>query len=215
MEEGNKSTEGLILDFQSRDRKERPGLFFIISGPSGVGKNTLLHFALEQVKSIYYLPSITTRPVRPGESQGSPYFFVSKEDFKAMIAAGAFLEWKQIYSGDYYGTHLPTILYALEKGYDIITDMDVLGCAEVIKRFPDNVVPIFIAPPNIEELRHRLAGREKDPGVVARRLERVAMEMGYIDRYRHVIINDDLERAGGELVRILTEYSHKGSGKLK
>ncbi|MDK2817259.1 MAG: guanylate kinase [Moorella sp. (in: firmicutes)] len=197
----------LVVNFQIKDKRNRNGYFFVVSGPSGVGKNTLLNYALERVRGIYYLPSITTRPMRPGEAQGFPYFFVSKADFEAMIAQGAFLEWKQIHSGDYYGTHLPTILYALENGYDIITDMDVLGCVEVMERFPENVVPIFIAPPNMEELRQRLAGREKDAGVIAKRLERVAMEMSYAGKYRHVIINDDLERAGRELVKILREYS--------
>jgi len=207
MTDGNKLTQGLILVFQPRDRKERPGLFFIVSGPSGVGKNTLLNYALREVGGIYYLPSITTRPMRPGETQGSPYFFVTSLEFEAMIAQGAFLEWKKIHTGDYYGTHLPTITCALANGYDIITDMDVLGCMEVMARFPENSVPIFIAPPDREELRQRLAGREKDPALIARRLERVDMEMSYMDRYRHVIVNDDLEQAGAELVHILKQYS--------
>lgn len=197
----------LVVNFRNEDKRKRKGYFFVVSGPSGVGKNTLLNYALKQVEGIYYLPSITTRSMRPGEAQGFPYFFVSRADFEKMIAQGAFLEWKQIHTGDYYGTHLPTILYAMENGYDIITDMDVLGCAEVIERFPENVVPIFIAPPNMEELRQRLAGRERDPQLVARRLARVDMEMGYIDKYRYVIVNDELERAGNELVRILEQYS--------
>lgn len=210
MEEENKLIDGLIINFQTRDRRPRPGLFFVVSGPSGVGKNTLLNYALSRVDGIYYLPSITTRAMRSGETQGAPYFFVTKADFEALIAAGAFLEWKKIHTGDYYGTHLPTITYALANGYDIITDMDVLGCMEVMERFPENVVSIFIAPPDREELRQRLAGREKDASVVAKRLERVEMEMGYMKKYRHVIVNDDLERAGGELVRILNSYSeHK------
>jgi guanylate kinase len=207
MTDGNKLTQGLILAFQTRDRKERPGLFFIVSGPSGVGKNTLLNYALREVQGIYYLPSITTRPMRLGETQGSPYFFVTSSEFEAMIAQGAFLEWKKIHTGDYYGTHLPTITCALANGYDIITDMDVLGCMEVMARFPENVVSIFIAPPDREELRQRLAGREKDPVLTARRLERVDLEMSYMDRYRHVIVNDDLGQAGAELVQILKQYS--------
>ncbi|WP_258358550.1 guanylate kinase [Moorella sulfitireducens (nom. illeg.)] len=199
----------LVVNFQSKDKRTRKGIFFVVSGPSGVGKNTLLNYALGRVEGIYYLPSITTRSMRPGEVQGFPYFFVSKAEFEGMITQGAFLEWKQIHTGDYYGTHLPTIVYALENGYDIVTDMDVLGCAEVMERFPGNVVPIFIVPPNMEALRRRLAGREKDPALIARRMARVDMEMGFIDRYRHVIVNDDLERAGKELVRILEQYSQR------
>jgi len=201
-------SQELVVNFQAKDKKNRPGLFFILSGPSGVGKNTLLYLALEQVPGIYYLPSITTRPMRLGETQGSPYFFVTKNTFEKMIAAGTFLEWKQIHSGDYYGTHLPTITHALDNGYDILTDMDVLGCVEVMDRFPQNTISIFIAPPSMEELRRRLARRESDPRVIDNRLERVAMEMGYAGRYRHVIVNDDRERAGRELTRIIREHSH-------
>lgn len=204
-------SRGQVVNFQVKDKKNRSGIFFILSGPSGVGKNTLLYLALEQLPGIYYLPSITTRPMRPGETQGSPYFFVSKKDFEKMIAAGTFLEWKQIHTGDYYGTHLPTIIYAIENGYDILTDMDVLGCAEVMNRFPQNTISIFIAPPNMEELRRRLAGRESDPQVVEKRLQRVAMEMAYTDKYQHVIVNDDLERAGKELTRIIRQYSYSTS----
>jgi guanylate kinase len=205
----------LVVSFQAKDRKSRGGLFFVLSGPSGVGKNTLLNRALEQLPGIYYLPSLTTRPLRPGEKQGAPYFFVSKDDFERMIASASFLEWKQIHTGNYYGTHLPTIKYALEHGYDIITDMDVLGCIEVKQRFPENVITIFIAPPSLEELRRRLARRENEPRVIAKRLERVAMEMKHAGQYQHVLVNDDLARAGAELVRIIEQHRQNPSPSLE
>ncbi|NLW07179.1 MAG: guanylate kinase [Clostridia bacterium] len=204
--------QDLVVSFAAKDRNNRGGLFFILSGPSGVGKNTLLYRALEQLKGIYYLPSITTRPLRPGERQGFPYFFVSKSEFEKMIADGVFLEWKQIHTGDYYGTHLPTIKYALENGYDILTDMDVLGYVEVRKLFPQNVISIFIAPPSLEELQRRLSKRERDPGIIAKRLERVQMEMEYAQQYQHLLINDDLTQAVGELVRIIEQHRQQNPG---
>jgi len=203
-EEG--ATQNILINFKPEHKRDREGLFFVLSGPSGVGKNTLLSTALKQVKDVYYLPSITTRPMRPGETQGFPYFFETKDVFEKMITAGVFLEYKQIHTGDYYGTHLPTIIYAMKNGYDIITDMDVLGCAEVMSRFPGNVISIFITPPDLEELRRRLEKRESDPAVIENRLKRVAMEMTYAKKYRHVIINDELERASIELVEIIRQY---------
>ncbi|NLL18913.1 MAG: guanylate kinase [Clostridia bacterium] len=193
----------LVVNFDSSDRHNRPGKFYLVSGPSGVGKNTLLAFALARIKKVYYLPSITTRPLRPMEEQGNPYFFTTVEEFKKMIESNVFLEWKKIHNGNYYGTHLPTIQYALENGYDLATDMDVLGCKDVRERFPDHVVTIFIAPPNLDELRLRLSKRDKDPAVTNKRLERVEMEMSHMQYYDYVVVNDHLEKAGKELVKII------------
>lgn len=207
MEKKIEHIKELVINFEGKNRKNREGLFFVLSGSSGVGKNTLLNHALEQIDGIYYLPSITTREIRKGERQGFPYFFVSRSQFEKMIEEKTFLEWKRIHSGDYYGTHLPTITYALNNGYDIITDMDVLGCEEVMNRFPKNAISIFIKHPSVEELRERLTKRESNPEVIAKRLERVAMEMSYIDKYQYVIVNDDLQRAVKELVKILKQYT--------
>jgi|GEM_PF-338437 len=206
-EDDLKTVPELVVDFKPKDQKKRRGRFFIISGPSGVGKNTLLTYALQKVSGVYYLPSITTRPMRKGECQGNPYYFVTKAQFLRMIETGSFLEWKQLHSGDYYGTHLPTILYAIENGYDIVTDMDVLGCQDVVERFAVDTVTIFIAPPSLDELAARLARRESDPKVIEKRLERVEMEMAYRDKYQHVILNDKLETAGQELAAILKNYA--------
>lgn len=208
VETSNLREQKLVIDFDTNHRHNRPGKFFIVSGPSGVGKNTLLTFALARVKKIYYLPSLTTRPLRPTEKQGDPYFFTTVQEFEKMIEEDVFLEWKKIHNGNYYGTHLPTILFALENGYDLATDMDVLGCKEVRERFPDHVITIFIAPPNLEELRLRLSKRDKDPSITNKRLERVEMEMSHMKDYDYVILNDQLERAGEELVKIFQSHEH-------
>lgn len=197
-------TESLIK-FNINNRSKSQGHFFIISGPSGVGKNTLLNYALEKVKGIYYLPSITTRPPRAGETQGNPYYFTGIQQFKKMIEDKLFLEWKMIHNGNYYGTHLPTINYALKNGYNIATDMDVLGFKDAKKRFSNNIVSIFVLPPSLEVLKNRLLIRDNNISLVNTRLERVALEIKHKQHYDFVIINDSLERAGEELILIMKE----------
>lgn len=198
-----------LLKFYEKDRLTRKGKFFIVSGPSGVGKNSLLNYALKEVQGIYYLPSLTTRDPRAMESQGNPYYFISREEFESLIEKESFLEWKQIHSGDFYGTHLPTIHYALDNGFDITTDMDVLGCRDALGAFSANIVTIFIAPPNLQELQNRLNKRDGDPAEASRRLARVEMEMSYLPNYQHVVINDSIERAGEELAEIFSKYRNK------
>lgn len=194
----------LFIQFRPQDQRTRHGIFFILSGPSGVGKNTLLARVLQGVPGVYYVPSATTRSMRPGESQMNPYIFISAEEFEGMIATGQFLEWKKIHTNDYYGTHLPTIRYAIEHGYDIITDMDVLGCEDAMATFPEHICTIFITPPSLDELSNRLLNRDVDRSAVAKRLERVPLELGYADQYDLHIVNDDLEQSTKELQQMIS-----------
>ncbi|MCY0869786.1 MAG: guanylate kinase [Firmicutes bacterium] len=194
----------IFIAFKSEDQRPRPGFFLILSGPSGVGKNTLLARVLKGVAGLYYIPSATTRPMRPGESQMNPYVFVTRSEFEEMIEQGQFLEWKKIHTNDYYGTHLPTIRYAIDHGYDIITDMDVLGCLDVAAAFPNNVRTIFVTPPSLDALSSRLLGRDVDIASVENRLSRVQMEMDYADRYNFVMVNDELD-ASTEKLRTIIE----------
>lgn len=204
-----KSSSDAIIKFDPKDSQNGSGCFFVISGSSGVGKNTLLNFALETVNKVYYLPSITTRPPRHGEKQGKPYYFISTQEFEAMIEAGLFLEWKKIHNGNFYGTHLPTIKYALQNGFCIATDMDVLGFKDVKNRFPNNIISVFIMPPSMEELKTRLLLRDNNISLANTRLERVAMEITHKQHYDYVIINDSLERAGKELVSIMLKHLNR------
>ena len=195
----------LFIAFDPAVRHDRKGYFIILSGPSGVGKNTLLGRVLEGVSGVYYVPSATTRSMRPGESQMNPYVFMTREDFEERIERGEFLEWKRIHTNDYYGTHRPTIEYAIDHGYDLITDMDVLGCTDAVKVFSDQVRTIFITAPSLDELSHRLLTREADESKVRKRLERVPLEMTYMDRYDYVLVNDDLEASAQSLRRIIQD----------
>lgn len=140
----------------------------------------------------------------------NPYVFVSVAEFEGMIERGEFLEWKRIHTNDYYGTHLPTIQYAIENGYDIITDMDVLGCNDARQRFPEHIRSIFIVPPSMDELSNRLLNRDADESKVRKRLERVPLEMGHKDRYEFAIVNDDLDESAVELRELIVRIVRAG-----
>ncbi|MCY0902080.1 MAG: guanylate kinase [Firmicutes bacterium] len=193
----------LFISFNPADRHDRQGRFIILSGPSGVGKNTLLNRVLHGVSGVYYIPSATTRPMRPGETQLNPYVFMSVPEFEDLIEQGKFLEWKKIHSQNYYGTHKPTIDYAIANGYDIITDMDVLGCEDAREAFPDHIRTIFIRPPSLDELSHRLMERDGDANAVAARLKRVPLELDHSHKYHFSLVNDDLEESARALQAIV------------
>ena len=195
----------LFIQFDPVDRRARQGFFIILSGPSGVGKNTLLNRVLQGMGGVYYIPSATTRPMRSGESQMNPYVFLGVEEFEDLIEHGQFLEWKKIHTNDYYGTHLPTIQYAIDHGYDIITDMDVLGCEDAMAVFPERVRTIFITPPSLDDLSTRLLERGADVTAVRTRLQRVQLEMDHMELYNYVLVNDDLEESTKELQRIIKQ----------
>ncbi len=204
-EEGLGLVPDIFIPFRPEDRQDRPGYFFILSGPSGVGKNTLLSIVLQGMSGVYYMPSATTRSMRAGESQLNPYVFMSTNEFEQMIEHGQFLEWKKIHTNDYYGTHLPSIQFAIEKGFDIITDMDVLGCEDAVVAFSDHICTIFITPPSMDELSQRLHGRDSDVKSIQTRLDRVELEMKHQDQYDFVLVNDDLEESARRLRKIIEE----------
>ncbi|KYP81522.1 guanylate kinase [Ferroacidibacillus organovorans] len=192
-----------FIEFDPVHRQDRRGRFFILSGPSGVGKNTLLAKVLTDLPWMYYVPSATTRAMRPGEYQFHPYVFLSTEEFEGLIEKGQFLEWKRIHNASYYGTHRPTIEHAIEQGYDLITDMDVLGCADAVAAFPEDTYTIFITPPNLNVLSDRLLSRDADVAAVSQRLKRVELEMGHMNKYDYVLVNDDLEVSAQQLKELL------------
>lgn len=204
----------LFIQFRPEDQKDRKGYFIILSGPSGVGKNTLLNRILKDIPGIYYVPSATTRPMRPGESQMNPYVFLSTEEFLDLIKKGHFLEWKKIHTNAYYGTHLPTIRFAIDNGFDIITDMDVLGCADAAEAFPERIRTIFITPPSLAELSHRLHERDSDSANIEQRLSRVELELRYQDQYDYLIVNDDLEVSTLELKQVIQTIIQEPSASL-
>ena len=179
------------------------GKLFIISAPSGTGKTSLLEIVMSEVERLVFSVSHTTRPPREGERDGREYYFVAKEQFQQMIAAGEFLEWAMVHD-NYYGTALLSLSHQLEQNRDVILDIDVQG-AEIIRR--DGRLPashIFIAPPDMAELERRLRGRatEKEQ-TIQKRLQNAHSEMAHCEKYDYFIINDNLQRAAGLVSSII------------
>lgn len=183
---------------------DKLGLLIVISGPSGVGKDTLIKRLLELNRNLRYSVSCTTRPPRPGEVDGADYTFVTRERFQQLIDEGAFLEYAE-YDGNLYGTLIERVERARGAGHDIVLKIEVKGAEQVRLKAPDGIF-IFVAPPSTQELerRHELRNSESMDDRNSR-LKIAQDEMKYAARYDHVVVNDELERAVAEVLAIIRE----------
>jgi guanylate kinase len=181
---------------------KRRGLLIVISGPSGVGKDTLIKRLLELDRNLRYSVSCTTRSPRPNEKDGVDYTFVSREQFKKLIEENAFLEWAD-YNGNLYGTLADRVERARADGHDIVLKIEVKGAEQVRERVPDGIF-IFVVPPSVDELVRRQEERntETSSDMNARR-EIATREMEYSRRYDHIVVNDELERAVAQILAIV------------
>ena len=185
------------------DQKKKKGTLIVLSGPSGVGKSTVIAELLSERKDIYFSVSFTTRQPRPGEVDGVNYNFVTRPEFERMIRDNELLEYAE-YVGNYYGTSLKVIRDRLNRGQDVLLDIEVQGAATVKAKCPEAVL-IFILPPSLEELAHRLQARSTDPeDVIVKRLKRAREECSEIGRYDYLVVNDSVIAAVGEIISILT-----------
>ena len=181
---------------------EKKGKTFIISGPSGVGKSTVLRTLFEGRDDLYFSVSATTRAPRPTETPDVDYRFIEAETFRQWIGAGEFLEYAE-YVGNFYGTPKRYVDEAMEAGKDVILDIEVQGAAQVHELRPE-VVRIFVAPPSWEELERRLKARGTDsPEKIQERLLRAKVELETADTYDYFVINDTVESAVKELRAIM------------
>ena len=183
---------------------KKRGLLIVISGPSGVGKDTLIKRLLDLDRNLRYSVSCTTRAPRPNEVDGVDYSFVSRERFQQLVDEGAFLEYAT-YNGNLYGTLAERVERARADGHDIVLKIEVQGAEQVRKRVPDAIL-IFVVPPSVDELVRRQVKRntETTQDMTARR-EIATREMEYSSRYDYVVVNDELEHAVAEVLRIIQQ----------
>lgn len=179
------------------------GKLYIISAPSGAGKTSLLKRLTTEQDGLAVSISHTTRAMRSGEQDGVDYFFVSLDEFKAMIERQAFLEHAQVFD-NFYGTAQKTVEDNLALGLDVILEIDWQGAQQVRKMLPDSV-SIFILPPSIDILCQRLQTRaQDDPQVIARRMRDAVTEMSHYPEFDYLIVNDDFDLALNQLKSIIT-----------
>ncbi len=182
------------------------GTLYIISAPSGAGKTSLVREVLAAMPGLRLSISHTTRPMRPGEKDGVHYRFVGVTEFQAMIAAGAFLEYAQVFD-NYYGTSKAGVVEQLRGGQDVILEIDWQGARQMRQLFPE-AVAIFILPPSLEVLESRLRARGQDSeAVIARRLSEAHTEMTHYKEYDYIVVNEDFGRAVIDLQSIMRGHN--------
>jgi guanylate kinase len=177
---------------------------FVITGPSGVGKGTLIEKLLERIPELELSVSATTREPRPGEEDGRDYHFLSESEFERRVGAGEFLE-HATYSGHRYGTLREVVESRLAEGRSVVLEIEVQGARQVRAAMPE-AVQIFIAPPDPSALRRRLEGRGTDSAeAIERRLRTAELELEAQVEFPHVIVNDDVQKAASQLERLVRE----------
>lgn len=180
------------------------GHLFIISGPAGAGKGTLLKRLFAAMPDMVYSVSCTTRAPRAGEVDGREYFFIDTDRFRALIDEGAFLEWAEVH-GNYYGTRQADVEDSLARGCDVVLEIDVQGADNVRRRMPE-ACAIFIGVPSLEELRSRLVGRGSETQeTLERRMRDAEDEIARARDYDVIVVNDDVDRAAAELIRVVND----------
>lgn len=180
----------------------RRGLIVCVSGPSGVGKGTMIARIREINAGITHSVSVTTRPPRPGETEGVAYYFRTPDEFLAMVESGEILE-HDCYCGNYYGTPRTPLDRMVGQGTDVIMDITVPGSLSVMEKYPE-VITIFLMPPSFTELKRRLLMRgTDDPRVVAARLEKARFEIRQAELFQYVVVNDDLDAAARRILCII------------
>ncbi|MGE5544356.1 MAG: guanylate kinase [Bacillota bacterium] len=181
----------------------RKGILFVISGPSGVGKGTLREKLMEApLDGLVYSISATTRKPRSGEIDGRDYFFSEVDEFKSLIASGELLEWALVYN-NYYGTPKKFVMEQLEKGIDVLLEIDIQGALKVKSLIADGVF-VFVLPPSMEELGNRLNARGKDSQLeIEQRLACYEEEISHVGDYDYVVVNDSVVEAAEKIRAII------------
>ena len=184
----------------------KKGLLIVLSGPSGVGKGTILkEFVNDPELNLAYSVSMTTRKMRPGEVEGVNYNFVDRSAFEQAIREGELLEYAE-FVGNYYGTPLKNVEKLRAEGKNVLLEIEVQGCQQVMEKCPD-ALTIFIIPPSMEELEKRIRGRRTEPEeIVQQRLSKASREMELVDQYKFIVCNEDPKLAASIISLIIKRH---------
>ena len=185
------------------------GKMLIVSAPSGSGKSTIVNWLMQEHPELklYFSISCTSRAPRGTEQNGVEYFFLSPEEFKAKIQNDEFLEYEEVYENRFYGTLKQQVENQRETGQNVVFDVDVKGGVNIKKYYGDEALSLFIQPPSVEELRRRLEGRGTDTAeAIEQRLAKAEYELTFASQFDKIIVNDDLEEAKQEALRIVKDF---------
>ncbi|NDV58998.1 guanylate kinase [Bacteroides sp. 519] len=183
------------------------GKVLIFSAPSGSGKSTLINYLLTQNLNLAFSISATSRAPRGEEVHGKEYYFLTPDEFKTRIEDGHFLEHEEVYENCFYGTLKAPVEDLLQEGKNVVFDVDVIGGVNIKKHFGNRALAIFVQPPSVEELRKRLTGRGTDtPEVIEKRIRKAEFELGFANQFDAIIVNDDLEKAKAEILKVVKEF---------
>ncbi|MCL4120835.1 UNVERIFIED_CONTAM: hypothetical protein GTU68_000429, partial [Idotea baltica] len=187
----------------------------IFAAPSGSGKTTLVRYLLDQIPQLRFSVSATTRSKRDHEKDGHDYYFIEKSDFVQKIQTGNFLEWQEVYDGNYYGTLCSEIDRIWAEGYSVIFDVDVVGALNIKRYYGDQALAIFVKVPSIDDLKNRLQNRETETKEsINIRLEKAAMEMDYEKDFDISILNDQVDTAKARSLFIVERFLQMGFAGL-
>ena len=185
------------------------GKLIIFSAPSGTGKSTIINWLMQEHSELKMAFSIscTSRAPRGTERNGVEYFFLTPDEFRSRIEAGEFLEYEEVYTDRYYGTLKSQVERQCDAGQNVVFDVDVKGGCNIKQHYGDKALSIFIMPPSVDELRRRLESRATDaPEVIDQRIARAEFEIGFADKFDKVVVNDDLDKAKKEVLRIIKQF---------
>jgi guanylate kinase len=192
---------------QPTNTTPRQGKLIVFSAPSGSGKSTLINYLLTQVEGLSFSISCTSRAPRGQEQHGREYYFLTPEEFRERIARDEFLEYEEVYADKFYGTLKSEVERLSAAGKIVIFDVDVKGGVNIKKYYGDRALSVFIQPPSLAALRERLVGRATDaPEVIETRLERAEFELSLAPQFDRIVVNDDLEQAKAEVLRVVRAF---------
>ncbi|MGC9331816.1 MAG: guanylate kinase [Bacteroidales bacterium] len=183
------------------------GKLIIFAAPSGSGKTSIVKFLIERIDNLHFSVSATNRPIRKNEIDGKDYHFLSTEEFKIKIREQAFVEWEEVYKGRYYGTLKSSVDNMLNAGKNVIFDVDVMGALNLKSTYGKQALSVFVKPPSLETLKHRLQKRKTDsPEDIQHRINKAEWEMKFAPKFDVIVVNNKLEQACRESLQKVQEF---------